>query len=169
MLATCAGWAAFVLGSTSWQAAQQLNDIFPFYVWRTRTFTASDYQTAQLALAALATVLTLAGLVLLWLRPGKAAVAASARELRNAVGNMLAGLRSLPMPQRWQAAGALLGLTALRIYFSLINPEYDDAVSYEVFVSKGLLATSAFYPIPNNHVFSNTISLLFYQLSPGFW
>ncbi|MBF9140276.1 hypothetical protein [Hymenobacter properus] len=72
------------------------------------------------------------------------------------------------MERRW-AGGLLIILTALRIFFSLTNPEYDDAVSYEVFVSKGLFATSAYYPIPNNHVFSNTISWLFYQLNPGFW
>ncbi|GAB3308415.1 hypothetical protein GCM10027511_20290 [Hymenobacter humi] len=60
-------------------------------------------------------------------------------------------------------------LTLVRIYFSISNPEYDDAVSYVVFVSKGLLPTASYYPIPNNHVFSNTISWLFYQMNPGFW
>jgi hypothetical protein len=78
-------------------------------------------------------------------------------------------LQSLNSEQRRWAGGALGALTLLRLYFSLDNPAYDDAVSYEVFVSKGLLATSAYYPIPNNHVLSNTLSLLFYQVSPNFW
>ncbi|WP_460502851.1 hypothetical protein [Hymenobacter agri] len=94
---------------------------------------------------------------------------ASFRDLTGTVAGAVARLRLLTPRQRWQATGALAGLTALRLYFSMANPEYDDAVSYEVFVSKGLLATSAYYPIPNNHILSNTIALLFYQLHHGFW
>ncbi|MFD2717771.1 hypothetical protein ACFST9_03525 [Hymenobacter monticola] len=89
-------------------------------------------------------------------------------ESRHAWRQLRQGLQLSIMERRW-AGGLFLALTALRLYFSLTNPEYDDAVSYEVFVNKGLFATSAYYPIPNNHVFSNTISWLFYQLNPGFW
>lgn len=169
VLAACAGWAAVVLGSTSWAEARQLDAIFPFYVWRTRPYSAGEFQLARQALTALAALLGLITLGLGWPRVGRAALAAGTDEIRHAGAGLTAGLRALNSGQRWRAAGALAGLTALRLYFSLANPEYDDAVSYEVFVSKGLLATSAFYPIPNNHVFSNTISLLFYQLNPGFW
>ncbi|WP_310397860.1 hypothetical protein [Hymenobacter sp.] len=90
-------------------------------------------------------------------------------ELRQIGRGLVDGVWSLAPTQRRRAAWLLAGLTALRLYFSLFNPEYDDAVSYEVFVSKGLLVTSAYYPIPNNHVLSNAISLLFYQISPAFW
>ena len=169
MLAACAGWSAVVLASTSWQEARQLDTIFPFYVWRTRPYSQASYQAVRLGLGGLAALLATGAGGLLLLRTVRVACAAAGREIRAAMAGLTAGLRALDNSRRWQAFAALAGLTALRLYFSLANPEYDDAVSYEVFVSKGLLATSAFYPIPNNHVFSNTISLLFYQLSPGFW
>ena len=170
MLAACAGWSAVVLASTSWPAARQLDAIFPFYAWRTRYYSASDYQAIRLGLTIFATALTVAGLApIRWTRPNRPALAATAHQIRGALAGLAAGLRALPTPQRQQALAALAALTALRLYFSLANPEYDDAVSYEVFVSKGLLATSAYYPIPNNHVFSNLISLAFFQINPGFW
>ncbi|MCI1187549.1 hypothetical protein MON38_08970 [Hymenobacter sp. DH14] len=170
VLAACAGWAAVVLASTPWEEARQLDTIFPFYAWRTRPYSATDYHAACLGLATCAAALAGVGFApLLWAARCRAAVATGAREISHALAGMAAGLRALSRPQRGLALAVLASLTALRLYFSLANPEYDDAVSYEVFVSKGLLATSAFYPIPNNHVFSNTISLLFYQLHPGFW
>ena len=170
VLAACAGWAALVLASTPWSEARQLEAIFPFYAWRPRHFSAADYHFLQAGLAWLSAGLTLAGLAVAWkLRSSHVAQQAEVRSDAYAGSGVLARLRLLSPQQRWRATAALIALTALRLYFSVANPEYDDAVSYEVFVSKGLLATSAFYPIPNNHVLSNTISLLFYQLSPGFW
>ena len=169
LLAACAGWAALVLASTTWPEARQLDTIFPFYRWRTRFYSASEYEATRMGLIIVALTLTAITLALVrGLSTGRTGVATRAREIRRALGSLADGLRGLTIPQRWLAAGGLTGLTAVRLYFSLTNPEYDDAVSYEVFVSKGLLATSAFYPIPNNHVFSNTLSLLFYQVNPGF-
>lgn len=170
VLAACAGWAALVLASTPWPEARQLDTIFPFYAWRTRSYSAYDYQFLQRSLTWLSASLVTAGLAATGAAPAlRAAQWAGGRDLYAAVISLAGRLRCLNTTQRWQATSVLAGLTALRLYFSLANPEYDDAVSYEVFVSKGLLATSAYYPIPNNHVFSNTISLFFYQLSPGFW
>ena len=169
VLLACAGYSALVLGSASWAEARQLDAIFPFYKWRINQFTATAYSGVRHGLELMAGLLavgTAAQLASANTRAQLARLRAEARLSWQALGR---GLRALSRRQRWQAGGALAGLTALRLYFSLANPEYDDAVSYEVFVSKGLLATSAFYPIPNNHVFSNTISLLFYQLNPGFW
>jgi hypothetical protein len=87
-----------------------------------------------------------------------------------AVGRGLAaGWHGLRPGQRRLAGGLLLALTALRLYYSLTLQAYDDATSYEQFVRERLLAVSAAYPLPNNHVLSNTLSWLFYQLHPGFW
>jgi hypothetical protein len=168
-VATCAGWAALVLASTSWPEARQMDTIFPFYVWRTRVYSLAEYQHTRQLLGLLAATTGLTAFGLGWGAPVRTALAAGLSEMRGAAAGLAEGLRHLASRQRWQAAAALAALTAMRVYFSLANPEYDDAVSYEVFVSKGLLATSAYYPIPNNHVFSNTISLLFYQVSTGFW
>ena len=73
-----------------------------------------------------------------------------------------------PRQQRWALAG-FAALTALRITVSRLLVTVDDSASYEVFVRKSLLTVSAHYPAPNNHVFSNTLSWLFYQVSPEYW
>jgi hypothetical protein len=80
-----------------------------------------------------------------------------------------AGWRALPPAQRRGALGLLLALTALRTYYSLTVQPYDDAFSYELFVRESWLAVSAAYPLPNNHVLSNTLGWVFYQVHPGFW
>ena len=169
ILLACAGYSALVLGSASWAEARHLDAIFPFYKWHVRLFTATAYGNVRHGLGLAAGLLAVGGAAQLASARTRSQLALLRTEAGQAGRALARGLRALSRRQRWQAGGALAGLTALRLYFSLANPEYDDAVSYEVFVSKGLLATSAFYPIPNNHVFSNTISLLFYQLSPGFW
>ncbi len=169
VLAACAGYSAVVLGSASWAEARALDAIFPFYKWRVNRFTAAEYGGVRDGLALLAGLLAMGTAAHLAAARTRAQVALLRAETDQALQSLASSVRLLSPPQRWQAAGALAGLTALRLYFSLANPEYDDAVSYEVFVSKGLLATSAYYPIPNNHVLSNTLGLLFYQISPGFW
>ena len=169
VLAAGVAWAAAVLHSATWTEARQLDDIFPFYTWRIRPFSAADYAQLRGGLAWAAVALYGAGAALLATAAGRAEAVALGREVRGAAASLRAAYQGLTPTQRRHAAWGLAALTALRLYFSLTNPEYDDAVSYEVFVSKGLLATSSYYPIPNNHVFSNTISWLFYQVSPGFW
>jgi hypothetical protein len=71
--------------------------------------------------------------------------------------------------QRRGALGLLLILTTLRVYYSLTVQPYDDAFSYELFVRESWLTVSAAYPFPNNHVLSNTLAWVFYQVYPGFW
>jgi hypothetical protein len=80
-----------------------------------------------------------------------------------------AGWRALAPGQRRGALALLLALTALRMYYSLTVQPYDDAYSYELFVRESWLAVTAAYPLPNNHVLSNTVGWLFYQVYPGFW
>ena len=169
LLAACAGYSALVLYAASWAEIRALDQIFPFYNWHITSLTAAELTAARQGLA-------LGSLLLAGLLARTALPAAGRHELRylgqeigRAGTGLLRALRALSHRQRNQAGALLALLTVVRVYFSVANPEYDDAVSYEVFVSKGLLATSAYYPIPNNHVLSNTISLLFYQLSPGFW
>ena len=52
ILAGCLGWAAIVLASTDWTAVQPLNNLFPFYKWRTRVVTAAEYRQASDVFAA---------------------------------------------------------------------------------------------------------------------
>jgi len=169
LLALCAAYAALVLHSATWAEARQLDALFPFYDWRIRPFTAAAYATTRSGLGLAALLLAGMAATLFFSADGRRQMAALGRELRAGWRGLASGLRDSSTPQRRLAGAVLVGLTALRLYFSLDNPEYDDAVSYEVFVSKGWLATSAYYPIPNNHVFSNTLSLLFYQAIPDFW
>ena len=91
--------------------------------------------------------------------------------MRAACAGVWQEVTGLTNRQRWVASGALLALTALRTWMSIpaITPGYDDVPSYEMFASKSLLAVSAYYPVPNNHVLSNTLSWFFYHLNPGFW
>ena len=169
LLAGCLGWAAMVLASSDWTAVQPLNDLFPFYKWRTRVVTAAEYRLVQLGLEVGAALLAALVLLLLSRAAGRHEVRSSWQELRSVVHGVQQNWLACTPSQRFWASGVLAGFTLGRLYFSLTNPEYDDAVSYELFVSKGLFATSAYYPLPNNHVFSNTIAWLFYQLNPGFW
>jgi len=169
LLALCAGWSAIVLGSATWAQARQLDQIFPFYTWRTPPYTFAAYENLRRSFALAGTLLAAGWVVTCLFKRNRTELKMVGQELRRTERGLWLGLQAMTSRHRYMALGAFALLTLLRLYFSIYNPEYDDAVSYEVFVSKGLLATSAFYPIPNNHVFSNTLSLLFYQFSPGFW
>jgi hypothetical protein len=79
------------------------------------------------------------------------------------------GWHSLSQKQRRLALTTLAALTILRVIVSRTLATFDDNASYEYFVRKSLLTVSAYYPAPNNHVFSNTLSWLFYQIYPGYW
>jgi hypothetical protein len=170
LLALCAGYAALVLHQATWAETQQLNEIFPFYHWKIRAFTAAELHRAARWLTIAAAALG-AGWLLLRLRGSGRH---EQRRLQSETG-FFTGFRQrlahLSPAQRRGAAGALAALTAVRLVMSLpeITPAYDDGASYTLFVSKGLLAVSSYYPLPNNHVLSNTLSWLFFQVQPGFW
>ncbi|WP_460583327.1 hypothetical protein [Hymenobacter arcticus] len=166
MLAACAGYAALVLYSASWAEAAGLRQ---FYQWEPRAYTAAGFASLRWALLGLAAASGLGALGVSWRPAGRLEWARWAQEVR-AIGRGLgAGWRGLRPGQRRLAGGLLLALTALRAYYSLVTAPGDDAVSYEVFVRASLLTVSATYPLPNNHVLSNTLSWLFYQVYPGFW
>jgi hypothetical protein len=170
VLALCAGYVALVLGTSSWTDARRLDGLYPFDNWHIRPFGPAEWRWAQQGLIALA-----AGLGLGWLRlgPGSAAgrreMAATWAELRGGARRARAQWRGLPRRQRWLWWGHLVGLTAARLYLSLTTPWNDDAASLAFFVRHGLLAVSAYYPIPNNHVLANSLAWFFFQIHPSFW
>ncbi|WP_151088535.1 hypothetical protein [Hymenobacter baengnokdamensis] len=100
---------------------------------------------------------------------GRQQLAALRRGVAGAGRGLRAGWQALTPGQRRAAGLALLGLTALRLYYSFVIQPFDDATSYELFVREHLLVVSSVYPYPNNHVLSNLLSWVFYQVQPGFW
>lgn len=76
---------------------------------------------------------------------------------------------SLSQKQQRLALALFAALTVLRTSVSWKLATFDDIASYEFFIRKSLLTVSSYYPAPNNHLFSNTISWLLYQAYPGYW
>jgi hypothetical protein len=75
----------------------------------------------------------------------------------------------LSLRQQHGLVASMLVVIGLRLLLSCwLTPE-DDAYSYRMFVRHPLLLISSCYPIPNNHVLTNSISHLFYLVHPGFW
>ena len=169
VLALCVTYAALVVCSASYSEVRRLDLIFPFYGEPIRVFTAAAFTRFQLMMGASSLMLVLILGALRFSVKSRQEFASLGSEVYGLWQNLWSSLTARTKAQRYQAGIALAALTLVRVYLSIDNPAYDDAVSYEVFVSKGLLATTAYYPIPNNHVFSNSISVLFYQLSPKFW
>ncbi|MBO2030783.1 hypothetical protein J4D99_05210 [Siccationidurans ginsengisoli] len=169
-LALAAGYAALVLGTSSWAEAQALEAIYPYEGWHLPALGLAAWQYTGGGLAVLAALLTLA-----WVGLGPATLAGRAElEATLAEGwRLRAGVahrwRGLSRRQRWLLLVHLVVLTAVRVYLSLTLPWADDGGSFEYFVRHGLLAVSAYYPVPNNHVLSNAIAWAFYQVHPGFW
>jgi hypothetical protein len=170
-LALCAGYAALVLHSSSWTEAQQLDAIFPFYKWRTRVYSANELAQAWRLLLAAAAFFAVAAILLGFGVEGRNTFGAWGRSVRSAAVSFKAELKQLSAAERGAAGWTLVALSVIRVYMSFpaVTPEYDDVPSYELFATKSLLAVSAYYPVPNNHVLSNTLSWLFYHVHPGFW
>ena len=171
LLALCASYTALVLHSATWAGARQLDAIFPFYKWRIRLFSAAEFAHFGQLLTGLAVLLTLPAVMLVAAPAGRTECLQWSSELRAMLRGLGRAFGALPVTQRRGAALLLLALTAFRLAASIpaVTPGYDDVPSYEMFASKSLLAVSAYYPVPNNHVLSNTISGVFYRVNPGFW
>jgi hypothetical protein len=170
-LAACAGYAAAVLYTADAREAGALATSFaPHWPWWGQSV--MRFEQGRQALAGIGAGLAGLGVALAlnalrkgqfvgwqdWLRRGLL----SGRRLGRA-------WRTLAPGQRRLAFGLLALLTALRVLVSRRLATFDDAASYEFFVRKSLLVVSAYYPAPNNHVLSNTLSWLFYQVYPGYW
>ena len=163
-VAICAGLAALVLYRARWSDVQQLNAIFPYYHWKINVFFPDQLLMAWRLLAGLSLSSGLLfALFSLYKRPSPLLSWASSN------GRSLRQL--LTARQQQIASAVLLGLTVLRFVMSLpaVTPAYDDAASYALFVSRGILAVASYYPLPNNHVLSNGLDWLFFQVNPGFW
>lgn len=73
-------------------------------------------------------------------------------------------IKGLSKLERITALLLILSLFLIRIYY--LNVFYfttDEIASFDFFVMEGLLAVTGFYPIPNNHIFSNLLCLGGYQ------
>lgn len=161
-----AGFAATVLRQTNLEQVRQLDRIFPYYHWHIRDI------DGQLVLAAANLTLLSAGacVCVLLLFPGLSAKQENhASRAKNTAA--IVGWDTLILSERRLAFVVMLAMAALRLAQSLpaITPAYDDAASYALFVSRGLLAVTSYYPLPNNHVLSNLVDWLFFRVNPGFW
>ena len=169
-LALCAGYAALVLRTATWAEARALDAIFSISGWHLPPLSSADFLRLRLVLTSVA-----AGLAAGWFgiglgtRVGRAELVAGRREVGGALKGLGRALWQLPRRVRWWLGSALLALSVVRTYMSTSQAGGDDVVSYVLFVRHQLLAVSAYYPLPNNHVLSNTLSWLFYQVHPRFW
>ncbi|MGI4762178.1 MAG: hypothetical protein ACRYF0_15830 [Janthinobacterium lividum] len=166
VLSLSAGYAALVLYSASWPAAAALRTSSD---WQPRAYTAGEFYTLRRVLAGLAAVAGGLGFGLGLAPTGHRELAALGQELAGVVRKLAQAWRALRPGQRRGALAGLATLTALRLYYSLTLQVYDDAMSYELFVRESWLTVNAAYLRPNNHVGSNALDWLFYQVSANFW
>ena len=170
-VAACAAYAGAVLVSTSLASIQALDGIAAAHErWHIRPVTAEELRALTVGLGIVAVGLGLAGTGLAASAAGRRELAALFTELRLARAAVVRTWARLPRRARIGAAAGFAVLTVLRTYFSLTKPLHaEEIASYEFFVSQGLLAVSAYYPIPNNHILSSALSWAFFQVSSGFW
>lgn len=173
-LALCAAYAALVLGQASYAEVRALGRIAfhegGAYQYLPVRLSAAEFRLAQRLALGGAGGLLAAGLSRLARPAGRRQLMALAAETRAALAGAVRGLTGLPAAQRRAAALSLALLTGARIYFGIVKSYHSEEVaSYDFFISRGLLAVSGFYPIPNNHVLPNTLNWLFFQLNPDVW
>jgi hypothetical protein len=78
------------------------------------------------------------------------------REFRQAWVALGTAWRQLPRLEKLVASGLLALILAVRVwYLNNYVLGTDEVASYDYFVRPGLLTTSSFYPIPNNHLLFN--------------
>jgi hypothetical protein len=173
VLATCAAYVALVLNQATYADVLAQGHI-PFfdgdYSFLPVRLSASEFAWVQGTALGAAISLGLLALLSGTTRAGKREL----RELRAEAKTVLAragrSLAQLRPGQRWVAGLSLGLLTGVRCYFSVVRPyQADEVASYDFFIRPGLLAVNSFYPIPNNHLLANTLSWLFYQVSPTIW
>ena len=170
-VAAGATYAAAVLAGATLADVRALDGIAAEHEhWHIQPVTAHGLNLLTWFLGLSAALFTGLSIILARHRAGRRELRALATELRQATAAISKTWRALPPEQQRAALTGLLALTALRTYFSVSKPLHPEEIaSYEYFVSRGLLAVSAYYPIPNNHILSNALDWAFYQLNPGFW
>jgi hypothetical protein len=170
LLGGCAAYSAGVLYTASVPEAVAIATHYAQH-WLGWSGTPASFERLRLVLASAALALVILGAVatLGLRREGQLAHHRWLAGWRQAGQSLVASWHSLPPQQRHLALGLLAALTVLRAVLSRMLVTFDDSASYEFFVRKSLLTVSADYPAPNNHVLSNTLSWLFYQVYPGYW
>jgi len=172
MLAMCAAYTALVLNQATYPEVISLSHI---------TFHNGSYQNLPVRMAAHEFVLAqrmasgvTGGLLLLLGLTAKSRKGQYFRALVSETKAVLAGvwrqLAHLTPPQRRVAGLSLALLTGVRVYFGIVKSYHSEEVaSYDFFISRGLLAITGFYPIPNNHILPNTLNWLFFEINPNVW
>jgi hypothetical protein len=173
LLAGCVGYAACVFYAADAREVFALASNFSSYGSAlNRTPAAVEkFERLRLSFGTTAGLLALVGAGWLYSlrRRGRVNAHFGRAEGPHAGRGLLKAWYALPPQQRRWALGGFAALTALRIVVSQLLITVDDSASYEFFVRKSLLTVSAYYPAPNNHVCSNTLSWLLYQVYPGYW
>jgi len=170
-VAACAAYAAVILSGATLADIQALDAIAAEHEhWHVRPVTATELQTLRTVLWAAAGFCGLIGTAVLVLAAGRQGLQMLRLQTQKLLETGRRYAKRFPRRALASAALALCCLTALRLYFSLTKPVHPEEIaSYEYFVRPGLLAVSAYYPIPNNHILSNAINWVFYQIHPHFW
>ncbi|WP_152560138.1 hypothetical protein [Hymenobacter sp. IS2118] len=170
---SCSAYVGMVLQGVTYADVVALSRI-PFhqdgYYYLPVRLSASAFTDAQGWICILAVALLLLALLGVISSPGRREVRALVAEAKASGARLCHGMRQLSPRQR-QVAGLALGLlTVSRLYFSVVYPyQTDEVASYDFFISRGLLAVSSFYPIPNNHILNSTLSWVFYGLNTSPW
>ena len=170
VLAGCSGYAAWIMYTADVQEAATLVTHFPQHAqWLGAIQPA--FTKLRLLLTSIAIGSSLLSGLLAWRlnRRGYPTCHIWRAGWQQAWHGLAQSWRSLLPRQRHGALAAFVALTLLRISISRVLVTFDDGASYEYFVRKSLLSISAYYPAPNNHILSNTISWLFYQVHPDYW
>ncbi|MBD2768408.1 hypothetical protein IC235_10940 [Hymenobacter sp. BT664] len=90
------------------------------------------------------------------------------QELRRALSALSRTIAALSAAELWLAGLLLLALVGAPLVQLLIDSlSPDELLSYDAFVHQGPVATTGFYPIPNNHVLYNLLCWPLKQVMPG--
>lgn len=170
--AWCAAYTALVLNQATYAEVVSLSRITfhnGSYQHLPVRISASEFKLAQRVALGIAGALSLlAGL--LSLNHNYHYIKGLSSETKAALVGMWRQLARLTPPQRRAAGLSLALLTGVRLYFGIVKSYHSEEVaSYDFFISRGWLAITGFYPIPNNHILPNTLNWLFFGLNPNAW
>ncbi|UOQ77034.1 hypothetical protein MUN84_21670 [Hymenobacter sp. 5516J-16] len=75
------------------------------------------------------------------------------QQLQEASHSVAQAVQQTSRTEKLLAALLLLGVLGLRLYYFRVYPlSTDEVATYDYFVRGGLVASTSFYPIPNNHI-----------------